>query len=138
MTLYTVQLPENLYRRLQEQATIEKRPVDELIQKALARQLPPAVPVEDDLPPLLRDELLAMEQLSDGALWQLAHSTLSPTQLAELDHLNALSPESLTAQEQTQQETLLREYDETILRRAHAAMLLHGRGFDVSNPSVFA
>lgn len=138
MTLYTVQLPENLYRRLQEQADVEKRSVDELIQKALARQLPPVVPVEDDLPPLLRDELLAMEQLSDGALWQLARSKMSGEQLITLDQLGDKTPDSLSVEEEAQKQALLREYDETILRRAHAAMLLQTRGFDVSDPAIFA
>lgn len=118
------------------QAKAEERSVEELVQKALTRQLPPAVPVEDDLPPLLRDELLAMEQLSDSALWQLARSAMSTEQLAELDSLNASSPESLTATEKARKQTLLREYDETILRRAHAAMLLQGRGFNLSNPAI--
>ena len=138
VTLYTVQLPENLYHRLQKQAAIEKRPVDELVQKALTRQLPPAVPVEDDLPSLLRDELLAMAQLSDGVLWQLARSTMSNTQLAELDQLSTKPPESLSADEVERKQALLHEYDETILRRAHAAMLLQSRGFDLSNPSVLS
>jgi hypothetical protein len=118
------------------QAKAEERSVEELVQKALTRQLPPAVPVEDDLPPLLRDELLAMEQLSDSALWQLARSAMSTEQLAELDSLNASSPESLTTTEKARKQTLLREYDETILRRAHAAMLLQGRGFNLSNPAI--
>ncbi len=138
MTLYTVQLPENLYRRLKAQANAEQRSLDELVQKALTRQLPPAVPVEDDLPPSLRDELLAMEQLSDGALWQLARSKMTSAQLANLDELNEKSPESMTSEELKQKQFLLREYDETILRRAHAAMLLQTRGFDVSDPVIFA
>lgn len=138
MALYTIQIPEKLYRRLQAQAKAEHRPVDELIQKALARQLPPTVPVENDLPPLLHDELLAMEQLSDGALWQLARSTLSEEDLAELERLGDGPSQTLTPVEETRKQALLREYDETLLRRAHAAMLLQGRGFDMSDPFVLA
>jgi hypothetical protein len=44
----------------------------------------------------------------------------------------------MTSEELKQKQFLLREYDETILRRAHAAMLLQTRGFDVSDPVIFA
>ena len=137
MTLYTVNVPEKLYRRLQQQATTERRSVDDLVRHSLSRQMPPAVPVEDDLPPALRAELLAMEQLSDAALWSLARSAISPEQLAQMDDLRAIVNErARTPDENAQQQNLLREYDETVLRRAHAAMLLASRGYDLSDPSV--
>jgi len=137
MTLYTINVPENLYRRLQQQANVERRSIDELVQQTLSRQLPSAVPVEDDLPASLHEELLAMEHLSDAALWSLARSTLSPEQLAEMDRLREIvSERALTSDENKQQQDLLREYDETMLRRAHAAMLLNSRGYDLSDPKI--
>lgn len=137
MTLYTVQLPENLYRRLQQQASAEQRSIEDLIRQTLSRQLPPAVPVEDDLPPALREELLAMEHLSDAALWSLARSTLLPEQLAEMDLLRDTKQErSLTPEETDRQQDLLRAYDETVLRRAHAAMLLNSRGYELTDPTI--
>ncbi len=137
MTLYTVNIPKKLYSRLQQQAAAERRSIDELVQQTLSRQIPPAVPVEDDLPPALRAELLAMEQLSDAALWSLARSTMSPEQLTQMDDLRAIANErDLTPDEDAQQQILLREYDETVLRRAHAAILLASRGYDLSDPSV--
>jgi len=137
MTLYTINVPENLYRRLQRQAGVERRSIDELVRQTLSRQLPPAVPVEDDLPSSLREELLAMEHLSDAALWSLARSTLSSEQLVEMDRLRDIAKERpLAPDEKTRQQDLLWEYDETILRRAHAAMLLSSRGYDLSDPKV--
>lgn len=137
MTLYTVQLPENLYRRLQQQASAEQRSIEDLVRQTLSRQLPPAVPVEDDLPPALREELLAMEHLSDAALWSLARSTLLPEQLAEMDLLRDTKQErSLTPEETDRQQDLLRTYDETVLRRAHAAMLLNSRGYELTDPTI--
>lgn len=137
MTVYTVQLPESLYRRLQQQATAEQRSIDDLVRQTLSRQLPPAVPVEDDLPPSLREELLAMEHLSDSSLWSLARSTLLPEQLAEMDLLRETKEERpLNPNEMARQQDLLREYDETVLRRAHAAMLLSSRGYDLSDPNI--
>jgi uncharacterized protein YnzC (UPF0291/DUF896 family) len=137
MTLYTINVPENLYRRLQQQATMERRSIDELVWQTLSRQMPPAVPVEDDLPSSLREELLAMEHLSEAALWALARSTLSPEQVAKMDLLHDMAKKrTLTPDENRQKQDLLRMYDETMLRRAHAAMLLASRGYDLSDPKV--
>ena len=139
MSLYSINVPEGLYRRLKKQADAQKRSLDELVQQALSRQLPSPVAIEDDLPPLLREELSAMAHLSDVSLWQLAKSTLSPEQLEQIDQFQAIkNKRSLSPDESSQYETLLRDYDETILRRAHAAMLLNERGFDLSDPSVLA
>lgn len=137
MTLYTVNVPEKLYRRLQKQAIAEHRSIDDLVRHSLSRHIPPTVSVEDDLPSELRAELLAMGQLSDAALWLLARSTMSPEQLAEMDELRAIVNErDFTPDENVRQQNLWREYDETILRRAHAAMLLNSRGYDLSDPKI--
>lgn len=137
MTIYSVQLPENLYRLLQRQAAAERRSVDEWVQQSLTRQLPPIVPIEDELPLLLREELQAMEHLSDAALWALARSTLTAEQLNEMDQLHEKANEgTLTKGAEMRRKTLLLEYEETVLRRAHAAVLLKSRGYDLSDPSI--
>lgn len=137
MSVYSVNLPEDLFRRLQKQAAYERRTVDDLVQRVLVRQLPAAVTVEDDLPPLLKAELLAMAQLSDAALWALARSSIPADQLYDMTILEDDAGErELTAEEQLRQAELLRQYDEVILRRAHAAVLLQSRGYDMSDPRV--
>lgn len=137
MGVYSVNLPEDLFRRLQKQAAYERRTVDDLVQRVLVRQLPAAVTVEDDLPPLLKAELLAMAQLSDAALWALARSSIPADQLYDMTILEDDAGErELTAEEQLRQAELLRQYDEVILRRAHAAVLLQSRGYDMSDPRV--
>lgn len=137
MTLYTVTLPENLYRQLKRQADAEHRSVDDYVQQTLSRQIPSPIPVEDDLPMLLKSELQAMEQLSDTALWAIARSVPTNEQLAEMDRLRDLQEERpLTPEETVNRESLLREYQEIVLRRAHAAVLLQSRGYDMSDPSV--
>lgn len=78
-----------------------------------------------------------MEHLSDAALWSLARSTLLPEQLAEMDILRDTKQErSLTPEEANRQQDLLRAYDETVLRRAHAAMLLNSRGYELTDPTI--
>jgi hypothetical protein len=135
--MYAVTIPENLYRALERQAKIAHRSVDDIVEQTLTRHMPAPVTVEDDLPPLLQMELRAMEQLSDTALWSLARSVMPAGDRAELSQLNLAAKErSLTTAERQRQETLLAIYNETTLRRAHAAVLLQARGHDMSDPAV--
>lgn len=137
MALYSVNLPEDLFRRLQKQAASEQRTVDDLVQRVLVRQMPAAVPMEDDLPPLLKTELTAMAQLSDSALWTLARSSVPADLLNDLESLEDDADErELMPDEQARQDELLRQYNEIILRRSHAAVLLKSRGYDMSDPAV--
>ena len=139
MALHSIQLPESLFRRLQQQARGEQRSVDEWIQQTLTRNLPVLVELEDDMPPTLRSELDAMSNFSDAALWVLAKGTLSAELLSEWDALGADSERrKLTPDEAERQAMLSREYDEMLLRRAHAAMLLQSRGHDLSDPTILA
>lgn len=134
MALHTISLPDSLYQRLEQQAKKTQNSIDDWVQQTLSRNLPPLVQVEDDLPVHLRVELLAMESLSDMALWSLARITLSEKQLAEWDRLHDLAQErELTSAEEQSRQQLSQLYDETILRRSHAAMLLHSRGYDLSD-----
>lgn len=134
---YHVSLSEGLYHQLRRQAQQSQRSVDEWVEETIKRKIRPLVEVEDDLPPWLQTELRVMQDLSDAALWSLARSTLTETKQNELAQLNEIAGErSLTATEQARQQTLLNEYNEIILRRAHAATLLQARGHDMSNPLV--
>lgn len=137
MTTVTLNIPENLYEQLRRQALANKQSVDELAQQTLSRYLPAMLEVENDLPPDLQDELKAMEQLSNAALWSLAKGQLGEEEQKELENLrDAQRDRLLTAEEQKRQQTLLRAYDELLLRRSHAAVLLQARGFDLSDTAV--
>jgi hypothetical protein len=137
MTIYTLQLPETLYKQLARQAEAEHRSIDDYVRETLSRRIAPLVPLEDDLPMSLRVEFEAMEQLSDASLWSIARSTVSEQNLAEWDALlNAAQQRTLSVDEERRKQQLGREYDETILRRAHAAMLLKSRGYDLADPTI--
>lgn len=130
----TVQIPQRLYSLAAQQAGLEKRSVEEWVRHAIQRRLAPSVPVETDLPSDLQAELNAMAYLSDGSLWSLARATMSTREQKRLDILGEqASMRSLTADEIAERERLLHEYDIAMLRRAHAAMLLQSRGFDLSS-----
>jgi hypothetical protein len=142
--MHAITIPDNLYRLLEQEARVTQRSVDDIVQQTLIRHLPVApeiaqiaIEVEDDLPPVLQLELQAMAQLSDTALWSLAQSTMLAEQRAELAGLNEeAKTRSLNHAEKERQAFLLRGYEETILRRAHAALLLQARGYDVQNTVV--
>jgi hypothetical protein len=137
MTSVTLNITDNLYQQLRRQAQVNKQSVDELAEQTLSRYLPEMVEIEDDLPPLLQDELVAMKHLSDAALWSLATGQFGEAEQARLDQLlESQHSRPLTAEEQQQQESLLTAYDELLLRRAHAAVLLQARGHDLSKKTI--
>lgn len=137
MTTITLDIPDNLYRQLRRQAQLNRQSVDELAQATLSRFLPAMMAVEADLPLVLQVELNAMEQLSDAALWSLARGQMGSQEQAELAMLGELQGErELTAVEQQRQNELLEQYDEIVLRRAHAAILLQARGHDLSDTTA--
>jgi len=92
----------------------------------------------DDLPPELADEMAALALLNDTALWRVARRTLPSDQQEQMDTLlqekgrGQLLPEGQQVLDQ-----LLAEYERAVLTRAHAAVLLQQRGYDVSDPSIF-
>lgn len=136
-TYQTVQIPQQLYTLAVQQAGREKRSVDEWVRHAIQRRLPPAVPVESDLPADVQAELNAMTSLSDESLWSLARAAMSLGSQRRLDELAEIAADhTLSTIELDEREQLLNEYDVTMLRRTHAAMLLQSRGFDMSDPIV--
>ena len=137
MTTITLEIPENLYQQLRRQALLSRQSVDELAQATLSRFLPAMIEVETDLPSALQVELKAMEQLSDAALWSLARGQMSEREQAELVMLGEVQESrALTDAEKQSQEALLAQYDELLLRRAHAATLLQARGHNLADPSI--
>lgn len=131
MTLQTVtlHLPEDLYQRLQRVARLTYRSVEEVVVTTIIATLvaPP------DLPSELADELAAMRLLSDDALWAAAQPSLSPAEAHRLKQINHTAGERpLSHSEAVEQETLLKAYHHSILRRAQALAILAQRGHPVS------
>jgi len=91
------------------------------------------VPTPSPLPADLASELAAFEHLSDDVLWLLATSTLSAEEQEELALLNeAAQQREVTLGERERQDMLLDAYDRVLVRRAHAAAILKGRGHDIN------
>lgn len=137
MTTITLDIPDHLYQQLRRQAQASRQSVNELAQQTLRRFLPAMLEVEEDLPPALQIELKAMEHLSDAALWSLARGHMAEKEQDELHQLHERQKiRSLTPLEQQRQEELLTLYDEMVLRRAHAAVLLQARGYDLAQGNL--
>jgi hypothetical protein len=71
--------------------------------------------------------------LNDEELWRAARNRLSEDSRSQLEALNFKQQrEKLTAAEKETLERLIDEYDQAVLLRAEAMLLLKQRGHDVS------
>ena len=60
-----IQVPQPLYHRLERMAALTQRSLESLVVQALSSSIPL---LPDDLPPAMRDTLVALERLSDEEL----------------------------------------------------------------------
>ena len=127
----TLSLPEGLYEQLQGVAERSRRSLDDLLVEVVAA----VTPALGAAPSGMRSSLAQMAYLNDAALWQAARSTMAPEQRTRLQALHDKQQRAgLDADEQVEEQALLTLYDETLLVRAQAAVLLKQRGYDVANP----
>ena len=127
----TVQVPRELYVRLQERAQHAQRSVEDELADVLAE----AVVVDDEsLPDDVAVILAALDTMPDDALWEVARTShLSPAAAAHLAELNdKRQREGLTGEEQQIVETLLHQYERSMLVRADALARLKEHGQDIS------
>lgn len=128
----TLRLPETLYRRLAETARVTQRSLEDVMVYAMQVGSPPGW---EDVPPEFQAELAAMDRLDDDALWQIARSRKSETELTRYDKLLEQNQSgSLSMAERFELTGLRTEVERFMLRKAHAAALLRWRGHSV--PSV--
>lgn len=125
----TVQMPDDLYERLQLLAEKRQNSVESELLAVVANALPPEEELSAELNQILND----LSLLSDKELWQAARSHLprSATQRLEFLH-HKRQREGLTAAERDEDTTLLAQYEKYLLIRAQAAVLLKERNYDVS------
>lgn len=114
-SLFSIQVSEPLYRRLQGAAAAAHRSMGDAVASAVTIALPPS----PDLPEALANELAEMIWLSDDALRQATVPSFSKAQQERLATLNDLADECvLTTAEKTEQTELLAAYERSLLRRA--------------------
>ena len=131
MTLRTVtmQLPENLYLRLQQTAQATKQSFDNILLRALQVGSPPSW---ESTPAEFQADLAALDRQDTAALWRIARAR---TTSAQMDRYQALldknANQTLSIEEQAELVQLRTESDRQMLRKVHAAALLQWRGHQI-------
>lgn len=125
--LPTVQIPLSLYRRLERMAALTRHSVEEVVTQALISSVPP---LPENLPENMRADLLALEKLSDEALWEVARSVVSQKQHEQHSELLEKNRSgTITEAERAKLTQLRQEADELMLRKAYTYVLLKWRGY---------
>jgi hypothetical protein len=128
----TLQLPDEALQRYRRGATAARKLLEEFLIERLMEAIPP---LADDLPSPLREELRALEQLDDDALWQVARSQLPPARQRLYSRLLTKNSQgAITAQEREMLHTLGEQARLLTLKTAHAYMLLKWRGHCIPSP----
>lgn len=130
----TLRLPVEILRQIERAAAHAHRPVDDVLVEAVIAAAPTAGTLTDDV----QSALAQMAYLNDAALWQAARTTMGDGQRQRLEDLHDKQQrEGLTDEEQSEEGALLDLYRGTLLVRAHAALLLKQRGYDITDPDQF-
>jgi hypothetical protein len=125
----TVQLPENLYLRLQQTAQATQQSFEAILLRALEVGSPPTW---ESAPAEFQIDLAALDRLDDAALWRIARSRAAA---APLDRYQILldkhANQTLSTEEQSELIRLRTEFDRQMLTKVHAAALLQWRGHQI-------
>jgi hypothetical protein len=121
----TLELPEDIYERVQRTARGMQQPVEQ----ALVRIVTAAMPSLEHVPSAYHEELEAMEALSDAELWREVESQIPVTQQRQLMQLQRKHQrDTLTDRERQTLARLRMELERVTLRRSYAYLLLKCRG----------
>jgi hypothetical protein len=121
----TVELPEDVYERVQRTARGMQQPVEQ----ALVRLVTAAMPSLEHVPPAYHGELEAMEALSDAELWREVESQIPVAQQRQLTRLQRKHQRGMMTERERQTLARLRmELDRVLLRRSYTYLLLKCRG----------
>ena len=122
----TVQLPENLYLRLQQTARATRQSLESTMLHALQVGSPPSW---ETAPAEFQADLAALDRLDDAALWRITRTRTTPGQM---DRYQALldknANQAVSAEERQELAQLRTDLDRQMLLKVHAAALLQWRG----------
>lgn len=129
----TIQLPEDIYRRLEQSAQVANTPLEEVLLWSVRAGMPPSI---NDLPPQFRQDCLDLERLSDKELRRVAESAMAAGRQRKYTNLlRKNQAEALTKQEQQQLKNLGAEARRLTFRKAYAYALLKWRGHRIPAPA---
>jgi hypothetical protein len=125
-----LQLPPALYQRLVEVAEASQQSLTDVVIQSIQTGLPPSL---EQVPDRFRDDLRALNQLSDDVLWDVATRDLVEDKAELYEQLLSKNRQGQLGENEQQTLDILREEaDLLMLRRAYAAALLKWRGHRVS------
>ncbi|MDX2042315.1 MAG: hypothetical protein SF097_13760 [Acidobacteriota bacterium] len=121
----TLNLPDNIFQPIARVAQATQQPVEELVLTALQASLPQLEGLPDDI----SENLSALEMFDEQSLRSVMLDTV-PAETSEQIHdlLERQQLGSLGISEQRQLDSLQRQADLVMLRKARAAVLLRFRG----------
>ena len=125
----TLQLPDPIYQRLVNTAIATGRSLEEVMLHALKVGSPPDW---ENAPDEFQADLAALDRLEDEALWKVAIGHKTEEEMARhFELLERNKERTFTSAEQVELAELRSQADLFMLRKAHAAALLHWRGHRV-------
>jgi hypothetical protein len=123
----TIDLPDPIYRQLQQTARKTKRRLEDVLLQTITGNLPPGT---EDAPANMQTDLQALQWIDDNALWAVARSQTSPEQQARQEYLLAQNQRGvLSPEDRAELDHLGDMVDRLTLKKAYAYALLRWRGF---------
>ncbi len=121
----TIHIPSTIYKQIAQRAKRKQRTLEDEVASVITN----ALPTYEDLSTEFTDSLDQLAFLNDVELWQAAKTNLPAEASAQMQRLITKQQQSgLTSREQNQAEKLVSQYQQTLLVRAQAALLLKERG----------
>jgi len=125
----TLQLPEDLYLRLQQAARATKQSLEDIFLRAINVGNPPGW---DDVPAEFQADIAALDRLDDTALWRVARSKKTEAAVSDYQQLLDKNADGTISKEESRKLNGLRaEFDRCMLSKAHAVALLRWRGHSI-------
>lgn len=125
----TINLPSQLYQKLQRTAELAHQPTEIIIAQSLRHTLPPLL---EDIPLDYQPNVYSLLQLNVNELRYEVQKIFPPEQWSKYEWLlEQKKLRELTTFEKRDLETLRREADILALRKGYAAVLLKRRGYAV-------
>lgn len=129
-TSIQIDLPAEIYERLQKRSEKQHRSVEEEVVAMVAESFA----THSQLPADLQQELSQLDLLTDDELWQAAQMTAPTEKTARMQELvEKQQLEGLTAGEQEEAALLSLYFNRVMLVRGKAAVLLKERGHNIDS-----
>jgi hypothetical protein len=123
----TINLPDTLYKQLQQTAKLSRQSLEEIVTQSLAHSLPPLL---KDIPAEYQADVYPLLQMSEADLQQEANQTFAAERWTEYETLlDKKKLTTLTIKEQARLDELRREADVVTFRKGYAAVLLKRSGY---------